>query len=350
MPDVTVDLSQIPEHIEVSLDKYIGSPFSPLVEVTDIPGGHRVSITHKSSEGLVTSTFDVIDGVDGVDGYSPSVTITEVEEGHLVTITDADGEHSYVVPDWSDDEACRTTNEIIRINNETTRVNLEATRVQAETIRESSEQSRANAELARSQAETSRATAEQNRASAETARASAETSRGTAEQSRASAEQGRVSAESGRVSEWATKSAEIASAVSNANQVATDIRAEADRGDFDGVSVTHKWDGTTLRVTSASGTSSADLKGTQGDPGVSVTHQWDGTTLRVTSASGTSSADLKGETGDSGVYVGSTAPTDPAKNVWIDPTGGPDYDVEEWTFVLEDDSTVTKMVVIQHES
>lgn len=35
----------------------------------------------------------------------------------------------------------------------------------------------------------------------------------------------------------------------------------------DGVSVTHKWDGTVLEVTSASGTSSADLKGERGLPG-----------------------------------------------------------------------------------
>ena len=34
--------------------------------------------------------------------------------------------------------------------------------------------------------------------------------------------------------------------------------------------------------------------------GVSVTHQWNGTVLSVTSASGTSSADLKGEKGDKG--------------------------------------------------
>lgn len=34
-----------------------------------------------------------------------------------------------------------------------------------------------------------------------------------------------------------------------------------------GVSATHKWDGTVLTITSASGTSSADLKGKQGDPG-----------------------------------------------------------------------------------
>ena len=35
----------------------------------------------------------------------------------------------------------------------------------------------------------------------------------------------------------------------------------------DGVSATHKWNGTTLSITSASGTSSADLKGDPGEPG-----------------------------------------------------------------------------------
>lgn len=39
------------------------------------------------------------------------------------------------------------------------------------------------------------------------------------------------------------------------------------------------------------------LPGPKGDPGVSCTHAWNGTTLTVTSASGTSSADLKGEPG-----------------------------------------------------
>lgn len=37
-----------------------------------------------------------------------------------------------------------------------------------------------------------------------------------------------------------------------------------------------------------------------GKDGVSVTHSWNGTTLNITSASGTSSADLKGEKGDKG--------------------------------------------------
>ena len=40
--------------------------------------------------------------------------------------------------------------------------------------------------------------------------------------------------------------------------------------------------------------------GSNGKDGVSVTHSWNGTTLTVTSASGTSSADLKGSKGDKG--------------------------------------------------
>lgn len=93
----------------------------------------------------------------------------------------------------------------------------------------------------------------------------------------------------------------------------------------DGISATHSWNGTTLEITSASGTSSANLKGDKGDKGdrgeqgiqgmqgakgetgaqgqkgadgTPATHRWSGTTLYITSASGTSSADLKGEKGD----------------------------------------------------
>lgn len=55
---------------------------------------------------------------------------------------------------------------------------------------------------------------------------------------------------------------ELQAAVNNAL-----IQAK-ESGDFDGVSVTHYWNGTTLTITSASGTSSADLKGDKGDAGL----------------------------------------------------------------------------------
>ena len=45
-------------------------------------------------------------------------------------------------------------------------------------------------------------------------------------------------------------------------------------GEFDGISVTHSWNGTTLTVTSASGTSSSDLKGSKGDTPVKGTDYW----------------------------------------------------------------------------
>lgn len=45
---------------------------------------------------------------------------------------------------------------------------------------------------------------------------------------------------------------------------------------------------------------SGEFDGEDGQDGVSVTHEWDGTTLVVTSASGTTEADLKGAKGDAG--------------------------------------------------
>ena len=47
--------------------------------------------------------------------------------------------------------------------------------------------------------------------------------------------------------------------------------------------------------------------GADGKDGISATHQWDGTVLTITSASGTSSADLKGEKGDAFTYADFTA-------------------------------------------
>lgn len=50
--------------------------------------------------------------------------------------------------------------------------------------------------------------------------------------------------------------------------------------------------------------------GVDGKDGVSCTHEWNGTTLTVTSASGSSSADLKGAKGDTGA-TGATGATGP---------------------------------------
>lgn len=45
-------------------------------------------------------------------------------------------------------------------------------------------------------------------------------------------------------------------------------------GGKDGISATHSWDGTILTITSASGTSSADLKGEKGDSPIRGTDYW----------------------------------------------------------------------------
>ena len=45
------------------------------------------------------------------------------------------------------------------------------------------------------------------------------------------------------------------------------VQGERGEKGTDGTSATHRWSGTTLYITSASGTSSANLKGEKGDPG-----------------------------------------------------------------------------------
>lgn len=71
--------------------------FSPVVTVTDITGGHRVSIRDKTS----TKTFDVMDGAKGADGFSPTVTVTNITGGHRVAITDKNGTKTFDVMDGS---------------------------------------------------------------------------------------------------------------------------------------------------------------------------------------------------------------------------------------------------------
>lgn len=68
---------------------------SPSITVTQITDGHEISITDATS----TQTFNVIDGkdgqpgspgTDGQDGVSPEVNITQITGGYRVTITDKD--------------------------------------------------------------------------------------------------------------------------------------------------------------------------------------------------------------------------------------------------------------------
>lgn len=93
----------------------------------------------------------------------------------------------------------------------------------------------------------------------------------------------------------------------------------------DGVSATHEWNGTVLTITSASGTSSADLKGDKGDQGEQGIQGEQGET-GATGVQGEKGE--KGDTGDSGVYIlsdGETIDDAPADaDVVIVPNGEAD--------------------------
>ena len=64
-----------------------------------------------------------------------------------------------------------------------------------------------------------------------------------------------------------TATEEANNATQEARALISEVEGKLENGEFDGVSTTHSWDGTTLTVTSASGTSSANLKGDKGDKG-----------------------------------------------------------------------------------
>ena len=72
--------------------------FSPSASVTQTATGATISITDK--QGTTTANIENgTDGTDGEDGYSPTVTVTDITGGHRVTVTDADGAHSFDVMD-----------------------------------------------------------------------------------------------------------------------------------------------------------------------------------------------------------------------------------------------------------
>lgn len=76
-----------------------GEPgFSPSASITAIDGGHRLTIT--DADG--TETADIMDGVDGDDGISPTVSVTTTADGHRVTITDRNGSTTFDVTNGKD--------------------------------------------------------------------------------------------------------------------------------------------------------------------------------------------------------------------------------------------------------
>lgn len=86
--------------------------YSPTISITDITGGHKVTVTNEDG----SNSFNVMDGepftyddftveqlenLKGTDGISPTVTITEATGRHTVSFTDKDGVKSFVVKDGS---------------------------------------------------------------------------------------------------------------------------------------------------------------------------------------------------------------------------------------------------------
>ncbi len=97
------------------------------------------------------------------------------------------------------------------------------------------------------------------------------------------------------------------------------------------VEITEIDGGHKVSVTDVSGTKSFDVldgqngaDGINGKDGVSATHSWDGTVLTVTSANGTTSADLKGDKGE----TGATGPQGPKGEDGYSPIKGIDYFTE----------------------
>lgn len=103
----------------------------------------------------------------------------------------------------------------------------------------------------------------------------------------------------------------------------------------DGTPATHRWSGTTLYISSASGTSSANLKGDKGDKG----------DTGATGANGTNGKDGKDGADGYTPAKGEDYFTDSDKAEMVAAVKS-QLMVEQWTFTLMDGSTVTKKVAI----
>lgn len=84
-----------------TFDVMDGDGYSPTVSTSTITGGHRISVQDKNG----TKSFDVMDGVDGtngVDGYSPIVTTSAITGGNRVSIQDKNGTKTFNVMNGTD--------------------------------------------------------------------------------------------------------------------------------------------------------------------------------------------------------------------------------------------------------
>lgn len=76
--------------------------FSPTIEIETVSNGHRVTVTDKNGSQSFnvtngtngTNGTDGQDGAKGEDGFSPTITVTEITNGHRVSISAKDGSTS----------------------------------------------------------------------------------------------------------------------------------------------------------------------------------------------------------------------------------------------------------------
>lgn len=106
-----------------------------------------------------------------------------------------------------------------------------------------------------------------------------------------------VGAETARVNAEAAREANAKQAVNDINALRASLEEMRDSGDFVGKSATHSWEGSVLTISSASGTSSADLKGPKGEKGEQGER---GYAFTYDDFTPEQLAALKGEKGDTG--------------------------------------------------
>lgn len=116
------------------------------------------------------------------------------------------------------------------------------------------------------------------------------------------------------------------------------------------VSVQDVSGGHKVTITDRDGAKTFDvMDGKDGKDGISTTHSWSGTTLTITSASGTSSANLIGPAGDDGKtpVKGTDYFTAADKSEMVTQVKNSlGYTSETWTFTMKNGSTITKKVVL----
>lgn len=81
-----------------SVDVMDGDGFSPVVSTTPISGGYKLTIQDKNG----SKSIELLNGEKGNPGFSPSISSQTIEGGNNVYITDADGTKKFFVPNGKD--------------------------------------------------------------------------------------------------------------------------------------------------------------------------------------------------------------------------------------------------------